>query len=90
MPAKVGDASHRIAGMPSAGQMQFALKREATPTPRERMERALQMQRSANNPTELARQLSLTTPLRGRRIRFAAMRLSNEAMMFVGRGGGTR
>ena len=85
---QVGDAS-RIASLDAlAGQMQFALKREATPTPRERMERALQMQRSANNPTELARQLSAYATLLQEVDEYAAaMRLSNEAMMFVGRGG---
>lgn len=85
---QVGDAS-RIASLDAlAGQMQFALKREATPTPRERMERALQMQRSANNPTELARQLSAYATLLQEVDEYAAaMRLSNEAMMIVGRGG---
>lgn len=66
-----------------AGQMQFALHRDNAS--RARMERALQMQRSAGNPMEVARQSGAYAALLLDVEDFAlAMRLSNEAMEIVG------
>lgn len=79
----IGDHS-RLASLEAlAGQMQFALHRDHAS--RARMEQALQAQRSAGNPKEVARQAGAYSALLLDVEDFAlAMRLSNEAMEIVG------
>ena len=81
---QTGDAS-RIASLDAlAGQMLLALRRQSPTSARERIERALQMQRAAGNQIELARQLSAYATLLQEADEYAAaMRLSNEAMVIV-------
>ena len=86
--AMVAADASRIASLDGlAGQMQFALTR--TDAARDRILRALSMQRTTGRPMALARQLSAYATLLQEVDEYAAaMRMSNEASAIVEREGG--